>query len=503
MKTAFASEPLTVDPRKNADIYSSFLQKMIFEGLTRLEEGGKIEWGVAKTVDISEDLRTYTFTLREAHWSDGTRITAHDFEYAWKKVLDPAFGAPSTFLFYPIENAQKASQGEIGLEQVPIRALDDNTFQVRLTHPTPYFLSLVSFCCFFPVPKHLDQTNPHWAREACSVVSNGPYQLTDWTPNTNLSVKKSASYWDAKSVALDGIDIQIIADEKTALRMFERGELDFLASLTTPFSLDDLGRLKQEHQLKVSAIGGTCFTSFNLDHPLFSNPKIRKAFSLATHRHAITQGVLQLEEAPALEYIAPAITGKSASHLIEDCNPSLAKALFLEGLAELHRSADSLEPITLSYLGNEQYRRVALCLQQQWQKALGIPIKLQELEMKSLVKNLEDKRYTVALFFWAAHYLDPVSILDRFKSKQGKKNYPGFEKGDYISLMESAQKTVDPTLRAELLTQAEKMMIEEMPLSPLFHFNQGFLQSHRIDKVPISPIGDPLYKQIKPASYGK
>jgi oligopeptide transport system substrate-binding protein len=503
MKTAFASEPLTLDPRKNADIYSSFAQKMLFEGLTRLEEEGKVEWGVAKSVAISEDLRTYTFTLRTAQWSDGTPITAYDFEYAWKKVLDPSFGAPSTFLFYPIENAQKASLGEVPLEQVPIRALDAHTLQVRLSHPTPYFLSLISFCCFFPAPKHIAEANPHWAMDGTPLVSNGPYKLVEWVHNTKLSMKKRESYWDARSVSLDGIEIQIIPDEKTALRMFEKGELDLLGSLTTPLSLDDLGRLKQEKQLQVSAIGGTCFTTFNLSHPLFCNPKIRKAFSLATNRQSITQGVLQMEETPALEYMAPAITGKEASRLIDDCNPLLAKTLFLEGLAELHRSSDSLEPITLSYLGNEQYRRLALCLQQQWQKALGVPIKLQELEMKSLMKALEEKRYTVALFFWAAHYLDPMSILDRFKSKQGKKNYPGFEKQEYVALLEAAQTSIDPKMRDDFLMQAEKMMIEEMPLSPIFHFKQGFLQSRRIEKICISPIGDPLYKQIQPVAYEK
>ncbi len=504
MRTVFASDPLTIDPRKNADIFSSYLQKMVFEGLTRLEEEGKIVPGLAEKVDVSEDGLTYRFHLRDAQWTDGHPITAYDFEYSWKKVLDPKFGAPSAFLFYPIRNAQEALHGQVSLDQIGIRAVDAKTFEVVLFHPTPYFLSLVSFCCFFPIPKHIDQANPHWHQSSqTSVVSNGPFRMVRWDRNNKISLEKNPAYWNRKNVGLQGLEVLIVPDEKTSLRMFEKNEVDVLNSFTTPLSVDELVHLKKNNQLKIVPNESTSFCSFNLNHPLLKNLSLRKALSLAINRPAIVQNITQMEEQPAQRYLTSVVAKGQPTPLIEAYNPEAAKRLFAQGVAELKKegvAVDSLlKELTLSYENKELARRVVQAIQQEWKQLFGFEVRLRETDFKTHVASLEKRRYDIGYYYWSAHYLDPVSILDRFKHSSSVKNFPGFENASYAALLTQAQETNDPKKRERFMKEAESLMLDEMPLSPIFHMNQVVLKNQRFSNVVTSALGDILFSKVEPS----
>ena len=225
MRTCFNMDPLTVDPRKNGDLISSTFLFMLYDGLTSLLPNGEVELSLAKSVHLSEDQCTYTFSLREAYWSDGHLITAHDFEYSWKKTLDPNFHATCPQLFYPIKNAKEAAEGVVSPDQVRVQALNDTTLRVELNHPTPYFLSLISFCNFFPIPRHVELNNPAWENETQVVVS-GPFRLVHWQKKKEIVVVKNPTYWDAEHTTLDSLHISIVTDEFTTLEMFENNEFE-------------------------------------------------------------------------------------------------------------------------------------------------------------------------------------------------------------------------------------------------------------------------------------
>lgn len=501
LRMAFFSDPQTLDPRKNRDISSSMAQNMIFEGLTRLSENGHVEWAQAEKVTISEDGLVYYFYLRDAYWTDGHPVTADDFEYAWKKCLDPSFVSSSSFLLSPILNASAILRKELSTEKLGVRAIDKKTLEVKLSNPTPYFLSLVSFCTFFPIPKHIETLNPGWAVhfECDNFISNGPFKLSQWKKNELFAVQKNLSYWDADHVHLHGIHVNIIADEKTCLQMFETKEIDYLNTCFIPISLDSLEVFKKKDCLRINPVGGTVFCSFNLTQIFLKNKKIRKALSLAIDRQSIVANISQMDEIPATRLIPPILSSNPELCLLELFNPSLALVLFQEGLAELNTTVDQFkEQFILSYENSEKNRRIAQTIQQQWKQILGIEVKLAGTEDYIHLEKLEHRDYSIALDYWAAHYMDPSCILNRFKDSQSKKNYPGYENAEYIAILNRAEQTPDISFRNQLLEQAEEIISSDLPIAPIFHFNVVTLQSDRFETIEVTPLGGPILKKIRP-----
>lgn len=503
MRLSLYFNPATIDTRKNSDVCSSSLIFMIYEGLTRLQPDGSTELALAKAVEISEDQRLYRFHLRNALWSDGIPITAHDFEYSWKKVLTPEFGSPCPYLFYCIENAEEASHSLVSSEEVSIKALDDKTLEVRLKNPTPYFLSLISFCNFFPIPKHIEEKNPLWfLAPGRGTVSNGPFKLDAWNPNKEIKVVKNPLYWDVDHVSLNSIQINIIRDQNTSLSMFENGDVDFLSSVTTPMPIDDLALLKKNGRVETRPLGGTLFCTFNLKHPLLTNFSIRKALCMAIDRKSLIDNISQLDETLADRYIPPLLCN-THTPLFPHFNPQEAKFHFLRGLEELGWELDELD----THLGSlvfrceslELPRRIAQVIQEQWKTILGIDVELKEGDFKNHVSDMEKKEYAMALHQWIIQYPDPVCILERFKYADGKKNFPGYENPGYIQLLDTAAICLDSTYRRGLLNQAEELMASAIPLFPLFHYNQAILKNSRFSDISFTFLGNLIYKKVRPS----
>lgn len=493
MRLCFHSDPTSLDPRRNSDVCTSNLLFMVYEGLTRLLPEGKVELALAESVDISPDGKTYIFHLRNANWSDGVPVTAHDFEYSWKKTLTPSFGAACPYLLYSVLNAEEAVNGTVDPSQVAIYAVDDHTLKIELENPTPYFLSLITFCNFYPIPKHKELENPAWHHN--SFVTNGPFIVKEWDRNQAILLEKNQKYWDAKNVHLDAIHILIVSDEKTSLRMFENGDLDVLNSLTSPLSIDEVVSLKQKGKVMTNPLGGTLFCTFNLQMAPLSNRSIRKALSMAIDRMGIIENISQLSEEPATRYI-PSVVLATDKPLFPVSDIALAKELFQQGVEEL--GAFPAEPILLNCQANELHRRIAQAIQQQWKELFGLNIELCESDFKTQMSLLQNRNYAIALDSWVVQYTDPVSILERFKFRTTKKNYPGYENPEYIAILDKAAAVNDPDERLRLLQKAEALMAEEMPLAPIYHFNQAILDNSQFVNLEFSPLGTPLFKRIRP-----
>ncbi len=501
LKTCFKAEPTTLDPRRNSEPIGSRLQLMLYEGLTRLLADGEIEWALAESVDIQDNGCTYIFYLKKALWSDGAPITAHDFEYSWKTALAPSFGAPNAALFSPILNAPEAMRGEISVAQIGVSAIDDYTLKVRLSQPTPYFLSLVSFCPFYPIPTHADLTDPLWSTKRNSeLITSGPYQLIDWQRGSVLTCAKSLTYHDQEQVALDGIQAYIISDDLSAIRLFEDGQLDWMDSITAPIAIDEVEFLKNHFGLETRQIGGTYFCAFNLDSPIFANRNIRRALSGAIDRRRLVEHICVLNEEIAHRLIPPILCKGRNRDLVHDADWKESRDLFAKGLKELGLAKLQDHPdwknVCFSYESGDQNRRIAQILQDNWMQALGIYIPLSEMDYKSQLASIENRQFTLTLDYWLAHINDPSNILERFKYRCSKKNYPGFENSAYIDLLTRASCSFDPDERMRLFEEAEELFIEEMPLTPIFHQSQAILKRNVISSIALNPIGNPNYKTI-------
>jgi oligopeptide transport system substrate-binding protein len=489
LRLNFLSDPSTLDPRKGGDPASSTVQFMLFEGLTRMTERSSSEPALAEKITLSEDGTLYTFHLRDSFWSDGHRVTAYDFEIAWKNMLSPSFPCPNAHLLYPIKHAKEAKDGVISLDEVGVQALDAKTLQVTLEAKTPYFLELIAFCVFSPVPSHITQDHPDWADKlGPHLVTNGPFSLKTWKPQNEMIFERNPSYWEASSVALEGIRITFIDNETTALQLFEKNELDFLG-LLTPLPLDSIPKLKREKLLKTSPIGATTYCSFNLSCLPFSNPHIRKAFSYAIDRKALVKHTTQLDEEVATNLIPSLLKFNQQEDFFPDANPELAMNHLRQGLEELKLTPNDLSQLTLTYFEGDASKKIVQAIQQQWKQTLGIQVNLECYTFKVYLDKLYRRDYDFAYTFLVIQYNDLMNILDRYKFKENPKNYPGWENPEYIRLLDASSSISNNQERISFLRQAEELLLEDMPVAPIYHWNHVYISQEALKGVYISPIG--------------
>ena len=481
-------EPATLDPRKGSELVSSTLHFILFEGLVRLEPDGTLIPAQAKTISISDDRKTYTFHLRGTYWSDGTPVTAKDFEYAWKKILSPNFPAPNAPLLYPIKNSENAKKGIVPIDDVGIWTVDNQTLVVELERPTPYFLDLISFCVFFPVNHVVDKKNHDWMYEAGPLfTSNGPFKLTKWKHHNEIVVEKNPYYWEADQIDLNKMKISMITNENTALEMYENNQLDLIGLGYSPLPCDSLAD-HREH-LKSQAVAKTTIICFNVEKYPFNNINIRKAFAYAINRKEIVENITQMRETIATTLIPPPLQTLHTKPYFQDNDSVNALACFELGLKELGISKSDFPIITYQYSYSELNYKLAQTLQQQWSQLFGIQVQLERSEHKLFIDRLGNRNYEIAQSFWFAQYHDPMSIYERYKYKSNSQNYPGWENADYIRFLEQSALQSDPEKRLKILQAAEEILFDEMPLVPVYHCKDTFMIKDHLAYEPFAPTG--------------
>src|SRR5690625_2204495 len=300
-------EPTSLDPSIGFDEVSWDPLNNLMEGLTRLSVDHTAQPGVAEDWEISDDGLTYTFQLREdANWSNGDPVTAEDFEYAWKYMLDPETASEAAFLAYFIEGGEAYNSGEGPSDEVAVSALDEKTLEVVLNAPTGFFLDLLTNPAFFPIHHQVAEENPDWHTEADSFVANGPFMLESWEHDKEMVFAKNDHYWDASAVNLDKIHFAMVNDSNTQYQMFESGVLD---TASIPPELSD--ELIDGDNVFIGDYGGLEFYRFNVTKEPFQNKKIRNAFSYAINREDIAEYVVKNKVEPAYGFVSPGFTTPS------------------------------------------------------------------------------------------------------------------------------------------------------------------------------------------------
>ncbi|MBS0620322.1 MAG: peptide ABC transporter substrate-binding protein [Verrucomicrobia bacterium] len=466
-------EPASLDPRKVRDANSSTLVRMLFEGLTRMGREQITELALAKDVELSEDLCTYTFHLRESVWSDGTPLTATDFVCAWKSLLDPAFPSDTAYYLYILKNGKKIREGSLPVDALRVEAVDALTLRVELEHPAPYFLELLAFPAFFPVSAR-DET-----------VSNGPFQLAAWHHQDEVLLEKSPTYWDAGAVRLERIAFCMV-EEGTELNMFERGELDWAGSPLSQLPLDSLAALREKKWLQSRELLGTKFIRLNTGKFPFDNMHLRQAFALAVDRRAIVDYVYQGNQIPATGLV-PLSLGLQEAPYFEDGNLRVARELFAEALKEMNLK--ELPEVVITYLAGEGNHLLSQTLQQQWFEAFGVRVRLEAIEWKVYNDRLSKLDYQIAPGSWSADFSDPVNFLGVFQHRMGGSNNTYWESSRFNELLECSARVVGKDARKKLLRESEEILMKEMPVIPVFYFTMLYVNQPDLNDVVLSPMG--------------
>ena len=492
VKINLKADPKTLDPRKSRDMISLTIMKMFFDGLTRIGKNNQPELALARSVEISEDLKKYIFFMRYSEWSNGEPLTANDFVYAWQKVLSPSYLSDNAYQLYVIKNAKAVKEGKLPPSELGVKAIDPMTLEVELENPTPYFLELMAFPISFPVCQKVDEENPNWPESASAYVCNGPFKLKEWKHQDLLTAEKNPFYWDASHVKLNSLEMIMVAEE-TELKMYRKKQLDWAGSPITFLPLDALPELKKTTEMHTRPLLGTSFIRINVDKPPFNECKIRKAFSMAVQRKEIVEHITQGGQIPATGLV-PLSLGLQQSPYFPDGDSALARATFEEALKEKKLSLETLGPITLIYVSGERNHLIAQAIQQQWQKACGVKIRLEAIEGKVYYDRLAKQDYQLAMASWIGDYNDPINFLEVFKYKKATTNNTGWENAKYVELLDESSRIMDPDERLKVLSQSEQLLMEEMPIIPIFHFTMLYMQNDRLKDVVVSSLGNIDFK---------
>lgn len=485
------SEPPTLNPAQARDSVSGNVLRMLFEGLTRIGPQQDIRLAAAKSVDVSPDKRVYRFYLRHTQWSNGDPVCAQDFAYSWRLRLDPAFPSSYAYQFYVIKNARAAREGKVSQQEVGIRVIDDKTLEVELENPTPYFLELTASYPFFPLNEKHSQKFPHWAEEGGPCfVSNGPFELQSWKHDNEIVVKKHGGYWDADEVKLDRIQISIVEDSSTELDLFEKGAIDWAGKpLSSGLPSDAIPALKEQGRLQIQQMLATYFLEVNTTIFPLSYPKIRRALAYAIDRRSIVDHITQANEEIALGLVPPELE-HPIQNPIEDHDIEQARQLFSEALGELGLKVDELPPLTISYNSHESHHKVAQVLQEQWRDAFGLEVRLQNSEWKVYLDQLNKGAFDVGRVAWFGDFRDPITFLDLYKYAEDAGNHTRWSHPAYSRLLDQASQSTDEAERWDLLVRAETLLMQEMPIIPIFHPTISYLINSRPQGVVLSSLGD-------------
>ncbi len=493
LRINFRKDPVSLDPRKGNDMVASQVHFMLFEGLLRLNPDMSLSLAQAKSYEVSSDGEQYTFYLGNTVWSDGTPVTSFDFARAWKSILEPTFPSPDAYLLYSIKNARQAKAGQVSLDQVGIHCKDDKTLLVELEAPSPYFLQIVASSVLLPVYTKTDANVSNWDRQPETLLSNGPFRLKKWEFNQQLVFEKNPLYREADAVKLDHIFIDIIDREMAVLHMHATGYFDLVGSPLSFFPHFLLEDLEKRKLLVFFPVASTKFLSFNTSRAPFQNVNVRRALALAIDRKSLVEHITKLNEQKALNIIPPALLPDDGPYF-PDGDIAQAKKYFQQGLRELN--IKETDPISLMYVFSEGNHMLAQTLQQMWRKAFGIEIVLEHVEFKTLHERSDRGDFSIGLFAWLADYGDPMNILERFTDQTNHRNYSKWKDEAYNNLLREMLQAPCRSVYLKKVKEAEKILIDQMPFTCLYHENYAFLIHPYVEGLAISPLGHIYFERI-------
>jgi ABC-type oligopeptide transport system substrate-binding subunit len=474
-------EPGSLDMHRATSTEAGDVQRDLGEGLLGFTPDGELRAAAAERWKLSDDGREYTFWLRQnARWSNGDPVTARDFVYSFRRLVDPQTAAIYVQSVGDIENAVEIIAGNLAPSSLGIEAVNDYELTIRLDHSVPYFLSLLTHPSTFPVHKVSVDTHGDAHARAGNLVSNGAYRLVDWQVGSHIELVRNEHYWNNAETAIDRVNHYVTSEPMSELNRYRAGELD----ITRTIPPDSFAQMKAERpgEVRTSPSLAVYYYGVNMTQPeLANNPQLRQALSMAIDRETIANDVMGRGEAPAYSWVPDGTTNYtprrfSYSTLSRDERHQAAK--------QLYRAAgygpDKPLQIEVRYNTSNTQQRIAAAVQAMWTSVLGVETTLINEEFQVMLANIEQKEVTqIFRMTWSGDYNDAHTFLSTLES-DNPSNLTGYQNEEYDSLMKRAAEETDPDQRKLLLADAEGVVLRDHPLIPLYFYVNKSMVSKRV-----------------------
>ena len=539
--TANKSEPGTLDPALAQGTHESWILNHLFTGLLAYDEEGNLVSGMAEMPEISEDGLHYTFKIKDGmKWSNGDPVTAKDFEFSWLRVLDPETASVYAYQLYYVKGGEAYNSVEkpgiyyvkddagndtkevdhevtytdadlTGLDvdgksddekaqavyekwladaraEVGVKAVDDTTLEVTLENPTPYFSDLTAFYTLYPVNQKVVEENPEWATDAETHVSNGAFKLKSWEHDSMIEVVKNENWFNADKVKLAGITWDILEDSNTAYQNFDSGK--YWIEVDPPQEVVAQKFTEEDPVLLIGKQVGTYYYNLNnipkeSEKNPFTNVNIRKAFSLALDRKSLCENITKGGQIPAEGMVPYGLMDEAGKEFRDGSenflkfDPEEAKALLDKGLEEEGLTVADINGKVLLYNTDEAHKKIAQAVQQMWKQTLGVEIQLENVDFNVKLAREKAHDFDISRAGWVGDYSDPMTMMDLFVTG-GSFNDSGYSNPKYDELIKTAIQSPDQKVRMDSMKEAEKILMEDMPIVPLYFYTQPYFVNENV-----------------------
>ena len=484
----------SIDPAINDETYGFIYINHAFEGLLTKDINGKIVGGSSDKWEISEDKLKYTFHIREdAKWSDGKKLTADDFVYSYRRVVDPKTASPIAYLMYYIKNAKDINIGKKPIDTLGVTAIDENTLTIELENPTLYFEDiLASGGCYVPVREDIiNKYGDDWTWNSESYIGNGAYKMTERKPDELIAFELNTNYWDYKNQVAKKINFVLIADEYISLNAVRTGDVDF--SINAP-PIGEIESLIKENLMAVSDIIGVYYLDLNNKDKTLSDKRVRKALSLAIDRNYIVSNIGHGKLIAAESFVPPVVKGVEKSFREESSNFIIANN-YSNNIIEAKRLLSEAGypngenfPILEVKVSSGFYTTVLEAIQEMWKNNLNIDVIVRTEESKITLPFRQSGKYQIARTSWTGDYNDPLTIL-QIMTSDSDINYGGFSNERYDYLINFATTSTNEKDRMEALKEAEAILFEEMPIIPFIYRTDFLVVNPKLKNYIDDPLG--------------
>lgn len=480
------NKPDSIDPAVAASNWGGDVILASFEGLMKLDRNSRAIPGIASSYTKDSDIK-YTFHLRNAKWSDGRPVYAEDFEYAWKRALSPETGGEYAYMLYYLKNGEAYNKGSAPSADVGVRATDHNTLEVTLESPTPYFLDMLSYPSYMPVRKDIIYAyEGGWTADPSSYVGNGPFRLVSISPDGSLEFVRNKKYYDVSKVRIDKLKFTVIEDAQTYFTAWEDGDVDVIDSPPTA--------AVSGSSISVNPYLGVYFYSLNTSVKPLNDRRVRRALSYAIDRTSVTADGNGVEVIPATgfvpygmpdveissnfrsaggEYLKPEAQTDSATKLLSDAG---------------YPGGAGFPRLTLTYNEGGFHEMISKAVKRMWKENLGIDVTLEQKSWGGLQKSIAAGSFEIIRCGWIADYPDPLSFMELFISR-GANNASGYANAAYDELVASAKYESDPQKRSGMLHRAEKILMDDMPIIPIYFYGDDMMIKPSVKGIVRSPLG--------------
>ena len=456
-----SAEPSTLDPHKYFSNAEEHLLKDLFVGLTTMGANGEILPGVATSWQVNEDGTQWRFTLDEtSRWSDGAPLTAHDFVFGFQRHQDPETASPLAHFLYCIKNAEAINRGEIPVESLGVKAPEDYILEIELERPFPFLLERLLYPIAYPIPRQATQQfGDDWTKPA-NWVSNGPYILSEWRPQSYVEMVRNEEFIQKDKVKIRRVRYYPFSEPTTAYNRYVANEMDIIHAY--PHSLVRTVLKERPNEVNNTLLQSMMYLVVNMNDPILSDLRIRQALALAIRRDRITELILGAGELSSVSLSPPTVSGYSLGDLEE--NPSLDQAIRL--LKEAGYTSTSPLRIQLRYISGAENKRIYVAIAAMWNE-IGIETELHHTNLPTHFSDLQNGDFQIAQAGWFGEN-NPEHYVELLWSGIGPANYGQYRSTQFDELFETARDTADMDLRLQRLAQAERVALADYPVIPLY-----------------------------------